>query len=491
VSQVSEPLTSHPVLRTPGEDVSSEPPARARERLAPWPFWAFAGAILIGCIVFHSRTDPSIRYTLKGAAGDNFNVTVKQLALANYGPDWFLAQKFGKLTPCDVAIGLFAYLGLCYRWSTQRPLRFSRRARNYAVLIAIPMAIGLIVGQYHGATSVFGDSRYYVAGAVFALGLWSTILTSEEGCFRFAQLFALLTGVYGFVQLAQYATGGGEIAYYGRTTLAAHATLEYMVAGVAVAVAMSRTGRSRMLWWFTVVVCSMVVVLGFRRYAWLELASVFGMYLLLSGRRNLRAPLVIAASAVVAVVFLGSSLDFTGRVASFNPNATRQTSIYANTNQGHIDAALDGLYEIETHPITGLGTGVGFIGHTSGNALNQVQNAPIETWIRYSVVGFAVFCFVYFMLFRDLWRRRHGTRYSDQLGWGIGAFLFGQFLVICAVYPWPFDTTEKAVLTFSLVALAYPRRDRVDEPARETPSAVQTATGRSPVERVAVVTAAK
>ncbi len=424
--------------------------ARARERLAPWPFWALATTILIGCVVFHSRTDPGIRYS------------IKQLNNSNFGPDWFLSQKFGKLTPLDLAAASFAFVGLCYRMGTRRSLQFSRRAAGYTALITVPLVIGLIVGEYNGTTSTFGASRYFVMGAVFALGLWSTILTSEEGCFRFAQIFALVMGVYGFVQLAQYAGGSGEIAFYGRTPLAAHATLEYMVAGVAVSLAMTRTQRTPLLWWFTVASCTMVVVLGFRRYAWLELATVFGVYLVLSGRKYLKGPVVMAVATAAAIVLLGSSLNFSGRIASLNPSASRDSSIYATTNQGHIDAVMDGLYEIKSHPITGLGTGVSFVGHVTHQVIGQTQNGPVETWIRYSIVGALVFFLVYYRLFRDLWRRKRGTRYSDQLGWGIGAFLFGQFLVVCTFYPWPFDTSEKAVLSFSVLAMAYPWR-----PARE------------------------
>ncbi len=447
MSTFSTPTSRVEYIKVAGhENVPAERPRLSREKLAPWPFWVIATSILIGCVIFHSRTDPGIRYS------------VKQLQAANFGPDWFLAQKFGKLTPCDVACGLFAYLGLVYRWATLPRIQISRRAAGFACLIAVPMIIGLIVGQYHDATSTLGADRYFLAGGLFAFGLWSTILTSEEGVFRFAQIFALVMGVYGFIQLADFARGGGEIAFYGRTPLAAHATLEYMVAGVAVSVPMTRWGRSRVLWWFTIATCSMVVILGFRRYAWIELAAVFGVFLILAGRKYLKGPVVIGISVAIAVVFLGSSLNWSSRFASLDPSVSRSSNIYATTNQGHIDAVRDGLHEIEAHPITGLGTGVNFVGAVTGDTSGQTQNAAVETWIRYSIVGEAVFFFAYFVLFRDLWRRRRGIRYSDQLGWGIGAYFFGQFIVIMAVYPWPFDTAEKAVLSFSMLAMAFPWR---------------------------------
>ena len=76
--------------------------------------------------------------------------------------------------------------------------------------------------------------RNLALGLVYAFALWSTVLRTDRDCFRFAQIFvAILTG-YGIWQLIQYASGGGEIAFYGRTTVGDHATLEFMVAAVGV-----------------------------------------------------------------------------------------------------------------------------------------------------------------------------------------------------------------------------------------------------------------
>jgi O-antigen ligase len=110
------------------------------------------------------------------------------------------------------------------------------------------------------------------------------------------------------------------------------------------------------------------------------------------------------------------------------------------------------------HPLTGLGTGVSFIGQESGQVVGQTQNGPIDIWVRYGLVGEIVFWVLYYRLFAAVWRRRRGARYTDQLAWGIGAYLFGQFIVVCTVYSWPFDTPEKAILSFSVIAMAFPWR---------------------------------
>jgi hypothetical protein len=69
----------------------------------------------------------------------------------------------------------------------------------------------------------------------------------------------------------------------------------------------------------------------------------------------------------------------------------------------------------------------------------------------------------------DRGRRRPRGRVSDLLAFGGGAFLLGNFVVICTVYPWAFSTWEKGILIFSLIAMAYPpgwRSSLTTDPAR-------------------------
>ena len=94
----------------------------------------------------------------------------------------------------------------------------------------------------------------------------------------------------------------------------------------------------------------------------------------------------------------------------------------------------------------------------------MVHNGPIEMWIKFTVLGFFAFFAVYFFLFRAVWRRRHGTNYSDLLAWGAGSFLLGQFFVTVTVYEWPFGVWEKSILEFSCVAMIFCRH--VDEASR-------------------------
>ena len=343
---------------------------------------------------------------------------------------------------------------------------------------------GIAAGVYHETQSPFGDWRNLALGLVYAFALWSTVLRTDRDCFRFAQIFvAILTG-YGAWQLVQYASGGGEIAFYGRTTVGDHATLEFMVAAVGVSMAMLRTHRSRFLWMAGVAVGTSVVVLAFRRYAWVELAAVFAAFILFSGvnrRRYVVSIAAVAAACLLTIALTWSSLDWGGRFASLDPTQTRADNIYATTNQGHINDILDGFDEVKAHPIAGLGVGVLYHGQRTaqwkGDA-GMVHNAPVEVWIKFGLLGLIVFITIYVILFRDIWKRRNRGRVCDLLSFGGGAFLFGNALVIGTVYSWPFGAPEKGILIFTLIAMAYPPGWRQAPPAPATAPAPTTALPR-------------
>ena len=429
--------------------------------LGRFVWWCFATLILFCAIYFHSKTDPGIRFA------------VKHSGLTNYGPSWWTQQKFGQFTPGDVAVIAFAYVGFVERLRSGRMAMSSRMAWLLG-LGTTAVLMGVAAGLYHETGSPFGDWRDLAIGLLYAFALWSTVLRTDRDCFRFAQIFVGILVVYGIWQLIQYASGGGEIAFYGRTTVGDHATLEFMVAAVGVSMALLRTNRTRPLWMAGIAVGTAVVVLAFRRYAWVELATVFGAFILFSGVNRRRYLVSIAGLAAVCLITVGltwSSLDWGGRLASLDPTQTRADNVYATTNQGHINDILDGFDEVKAHPITGLGVGVLYQPRRTAQWKGQagmVHNAPVEVWIKFGLLGLGVFITVYVILFRDIWRRRNRGRICDLLAFGGGAFLLGNAIVIGTVYSWPFGAPEKAILIFALIAMAYPPGWRQSPPARTT-----------------------
>ena len=122
----------------------------------------------------------------------------------NYGPSWFQNQSFGQFAPADLAILGFAYLALINRfakgWFTVSQAR--RQGDRAWPRPSWPWARWSASSTARTTRSATGAT--WSMGALFAFALWSTVLRSEEGCFRFAQLFVGIVGAYGAVQLIQF-----------------------------------------------------------------------------------------------------------------------------------------------------------------------------------------------------------------------------------------------------------------------------------------------
>ena len=81
-----------------------------------------------------------------------------------------------------------------------------------------------------------------------------------------------------------------------------------MVAAVGISMAMLRTRRTRFLWMAGIVIGTAVVILAFRRYAWVELATVFAAFVMLSGANRRRYLASIAAVGAVGIITVALTL---------------------------------------------------------------------------------------------------------------------------------------------------------------------------------------
>jgi O-antigen ligase len=450
-----------PRRRTDGRDV-------ARDTARTHPLWWLAvGIILGGAMIFHSGLDPADRFALKQSG-------------ISYGVSWWNRQLAGPFTPSDLAVFAFAYLAGTVRFSSA-PIRFSRVGGAYAAVIATAVAMGAAVGVYHGTESPIGDWRNLAVGSLFAFGLWSTVLSTSANVLRFAQLLAGLVSLYGLWLLLQYATGGGDIAFYGRTPVGDHSSIEYFVAVVAVSLAMLRSGRISWLWWLAIAIGTAVVLLSFRRYAWLEIGTVAAVFVLFAHRGRMRYIIGlagVAAIAAAAIALTWNSLQWSERFASLDPSATSSQNELAATNENHLDDIRDGLDQIRAHPIFGLGVGVTYVGTRTlvwKGVAGMVHNGPVSVWIKFGAFGLIVYVVSYLALLRRLLARRRGRRPENLFALGALAFFIGSLASTATVYPWIFEQPGSALLAFAVMAAAFPRHSGARTPLRFAPSPAEAA----------------
>jgi len=422
---------------------------RSSGALSQLLWWSATAGILAANLVYHSRTDPGDRLMVRRGAALEEPVS------------WYHAQVLDRLTFADLVVIAFA-LGAALHRFARGDVGFSRRASYVVLVSAATITFGVVVGLYHGGSYPFGDWRNLLVGALFAFGLWSTVLREDVDSLRFTRLFVALVAGYSAFRLFEYVRGAGEVTFFGRTTVGDYAALEYVVAAVALSLVMLRSGRTPNFWWGAVALGTAVVVLSFRRYAWIELGVVFAFFITLSVRyrhRYLVGILGVALATAVAVAASWSILPWSERFASLNIGASASSNQLAATNESHIDDIRDGLDQVRRQPILGLGVGVQWVGERTvvwKGESGMVHNGPVHVWVKFGLPGLAVFFALYAVLFRWLWRRRRGNSFSDLVALGGGIFLFGQFLVTLTIFQWAFDRPETSLLVFALLAAASP-----------------------------------
>ena len=248
--------------------------------------------------------------------------------ITNYGPSWWDQQKFGPVTPGDLAVFVFAYIGVVTRLGKGR-LQISERTA---------WLLGLVddrrPDRYRGgrlqrdAEPVRRLAPPGCSGVLFAFALWSTIF-DRPGLLALAQIYVAIMRAIRHrpadrsthrAAARSPSTAGRPSATTPRSSSwwprsgvdgdATHATARRPCGGRA---SRRHGGRGA----------------AFRRYAWVELATVFTAFVLLSGVNRRRYIVSIAAVAVACLVTIAltwSSLDWGGRFASLDPTQTERTT---------------------------------------------------------------------------------------------------------------------------------------------------------------------
>ena len=247
---------------------------------------------------------------------------------------------------------------------------------------------------------------------------------TDRDSLRYAQIYVAIMVVYGIDQLARYASGGGEVAFYGRDDYGrprharVHGRRGRDLDGDA-----TRSRQTQALWWAGIVVGTAVVALSFRRYAWVELATVFAASCCSPAPTGVatssdRSRVAVACGVTIALTW-SRCTGAGGWRASIPARRERTTSTRPPTRATSTTSST-GWDQVRAHPITGLGVGVLY--HATRTArwkgdAGMVHNAPVEVWIKFGLLGVIVFFAVYFILFRDIWRRRRRPRSRSPGVW--------------------------------------------------------------------------
>jgi O-antigen ligase len=461
---MTDTTTRGPVAILPKQDslvLRPLPDARAAAPRSPGLGWWIGIAIILTlCVVFQAKIGPAERFALHEGEPVPPTSFVHQQVLVGF-------------TPLDIVVFGFAYLAALHRLRRGYTW-FSRRVFYITLICTLAIVGGLASGIYHGTVAPFGDWRYIVTGAAFGFALWSTVMRDQQAPLRFAQILVAVCTIYGAWRLGQYMAGGGERAFFGRIPLGDHAKIEFMVASVAVSLAMIRLRYSPLLWYAGIAVGTAVVLLSFRRYAWVELAVVFGVFLAFGGgdrRKYIQGAAAVLAVAGLAVALTWESAQWEQRIDSLDPRVTKTENELAATNEGHLDDIRDGIDQVQMRPIFGLGVGVTYIGERTSSwkgAAGMVHNAILELWIEFGLFGVLVYLGCYVLLFREILRRRKQLTIPSVLALGAGAFIFANFMVTATIYGWVYSHAQQSILIFGLLAAAFPASRLAPQPADET-----------------------
>jgi O-antigen ligase len=259
-------------------------------------------------------------------------------------------------------------------------------------------------------------------------------------------------------------------------------TLSLFVAIVCISLAQLAWSGTRLVWVLGMTVPALVIFFSLRRFALAELGLGLAIVVAASARRHRwRTSTIIALTGgILAAAMLTTSVGakIQARAKTANP-FVQSTSRYAVTNQSHIDDILDAWDQVKAHPVEGLGVGVYYRADRTAEwktVSGDVHNGILMVWLKFGLLGLATYVVAHTLLFRALAARLHASSDGEgALALGIFAFFVAQFVVTCAIFPWPYGSWGQAVTIGMLVAAAWRVQPAVD--GRSSRSSAPTSSG--------------
>ncbi len=392
---------------------------------------------------------------------------------------WFGYRVLGVPLVYPAVAGL---LGLAFML-LQRPATFPIVARLKALGLWTwvvggwaALAVAIAVALATGAPELFADWRNFVLAILVILVIAPWLSGREWKREAFGDL-VIAYGVAGAFILVRWLLGGGDQIFDQRVTVFYWPHLMLMtyaaVTGAMMVLATIETSpfgshpeesegsglwnaRSASILGSTVI-CTIVIMLSFRRSFWL--AWGVGMFVVLVtawNRRQLTSRNVMAVGVTITMgfvaLFVAMGTDAVlDRFESFLPSSSGD---YSATNEDHVNDIVEAFRAISEEPILGLGIGRTYptpsLAHWKARSF-EVHNAVLHAWLKFGLVGMIVFLGFHLQWVRSM-LRPVGDVVFDAARAGVAAYIVSLF-ANTIVQTWVYGRVQMAMQMGVLLAI--------------------------------------
>jgi len=343
--------------------------------------------------------------------------------------------------------------------SRRRVLGFPRKLALLLAAFGFAIGLSLLYGMRHGGQNFFFDWRALALGVAFYISYSFWIQTADD--VRAAiTILGLLMAVCVTTLFFLFARGHGETLLGLRIPLFDGPSISAFVFASLLGLSLSgreSSARQRWFWLLLSALAILLVALCFRRTYWGELAVGIVLLAMSARGRRMRIVVLTVIAAAIAFLFLGGSLA--ERVSSID--FTQEDTPYAEDNSDHVGDVLDAWAEVRSSPVMGLGLGRSYETWHIRNWKEEsvmVHNAPLHVWLKYGLLGLAVYLAYHCCLFHCLrGQGRQSPPFQRAVINAALAYLAAQFLVSLAFTPWPYSAVQSTNLVAFLLAVAFVR----------------------------------
>lgn len=301
------------------------------------------------------------------------------------------------------------------------------RLRRYLLAFNIIFIGNVMVGLLFADRSIFElllprGAFYVVNTSILVFVLLRTFREPRE-IERLENLFLICATARGLFGLLRFAFLGGDPANHYANFQAMDVRLTFfdindnIIATVAALIAASRLverSSGRLLYWFIVAAELSVVLLSFRRTAWIGLLGAVMVFAWVYRRRiNIVALMPVLGVALVALVGLwqlrfASASGQGGLLATLFPDVTSGGQL--STRSGRLFELRLALETIFENPIFGVGTW-GEYAYSSDQQVSFhrgrfdfMHSGFLHIWLKMGLVGLLAFAGALWVSARDAWR---------------------------------------------------------------------------------------